>query len=434
MRIFKIIHSSAILSPSNKKILKDFVGSILRVLFLRESRILFYKYLKYEILPSFFYPPSSSLRRDKAAIWKQIVYNKNFRSPKAITYFYRDVLRVCITYRCNLSCRYCYAEGMKNSIPEDMTIKDFCKVIVWAKYNGYSHIRFMGGEPTIHPSFTEILDICCDNKMNVSLSTNNTFSSQIGARFDKFFTSAITINYVLNRLDDKQQSSFRDNLGQLNAKGIRYGFSYVIGCEDDGWMAIFEDAKLYKPAYIRVSVAIPGLSKQTSISELTSNFKLISKRLFEFQDKCRKINAPFYIYRPLMPCMFSAQDYRRLTKDSPFICYTRCPLGARGDYAAPLAVNPDLSIFPCLSVFLKGPNILSFKNKEEISIFYKQNIKKMLTEPLMKSCLTCDKRDNFLDNLDRGEKSDLKSCYKQSLCQGGCLGFKESAQSLCYVE
>lgn len=135
-----------------------------------------------------------------------------------------------------------------------------------------------------------------------------------------------------------------------------------------------------------------------------------------------------------MPCLFPAQDYRRLTKDFPFICYTRCPLGARGDYSATVVVNPDLSIFPCVSVFLKGPNILSFKNKKEISDFYKQNIKKMLTQPLMESCLTCDKRGNFMYNLDRGEKTDLKSCFKHSLCQGGCLSFKESVQSLCCAE
>lgn len=429
MRFFKTTFSS-----NNKKILISLIGSLMRVIFLRESKILFYQYLKFEILPRLFYPASSALRSKKMAIWNQIKYNKLNRSTKSIGTFFSNTLIVCITYKCNLSCRYCYVKGIGKSLSGDMASDDFLRLITWARDKGWNRIRLLGGEPTSHPGFTEMLGMCRDKKMLISLSTNNTFSSQIADKFDRSLIKWVSINYVSSSLNDKQRALFKDNLKHLCELKIPLEFSYIIGCEDDDSSEFFEDARIHKPFSARVSVAIPGLLRQTSISELTNNFKLISQRLFKFQEECLKINVPFYIYRPLMPCMFSTQEWRRLTKDFPFICYTRCPLGARGDYSATLTVNPDLSIFPCIAVFLKGPNIFTFKSKKEISDFYKQNIKRMLTQPLMKSCLTCDKRDNFLDDLDKGEKSDLKSCFKQSLCQGGCLSFRDNAQFLCCSE
>ncbi|MBM3254327.1 MAG: radical SAM protein, partial [Candidatus Omnitrophica bacterium] len=356
------------------------------------------------------------------------------RSPEATILFFRRTLMVSITYRCNLSCRYCYVKGIKNDIPTDMSLRDFLSLAVWAKDKSWNRIRFLGGEPTIHPDFAEMLDICYKNKIYVSISTNNTFSPQIGAKFNKSWMSGVLINYVLSSLDHKQKTIFRNNLEQLNAQGIPFEFSYIISHLDDNWLEIFKDAKLYRPMRIRVSVVIPGLSKQTSVSELINNFHLISYKIFEFQENCIKLNIPFYIYRPLMPCMFSRDEWQRLKGDFPFICFTRCPLGAMGDYSATVVINPDLSIFPCIAVFLKGPNIFTFKDRKGISGFYKEKIKQMLSEPLMELCKNCERHRKFTYNLAKGVNSDLNSCFDESLCQSGCLNFKEDAQSLCHME
>ena len=131
--------------------------------------------------------------------------------------------------------------------------------------------------------------------------------------------------------------------------------------------------------------------------------------------------------------MFSAKEWKRLKGAFPFICFTRCSLGARGDYSTGIVVNPDLSIFPCISVFLKGPNIFTFKDRKGISSFYKDKIKQMLSEPSMEFCETCIRHRKFISDLERDTASDLKSTFSEALCQGGCLSFKENAQSLCQL-
>jgi len=369
----------------------------------------------------------------KRAILKQIFFQRYLRGVESI-FTFKQILRVCITYRCNLICRYCYAKGIENNFSNDMNLKDFLNLVIWAKDRGWKIIRFLGGEPTIHYHFREMLDICYQNKMYVGMSTNNIFSSQIGIKLDKSWIDFFSINYVFDALDNKQKSVFRDNLKQLAVKEIPFDLSCIISNREDNWSEIFKDALHYKAMCIRASIVIPGLSKQTSISDLTCNFKLISQKIFKFQESCIKLNIPFYIYRPLMPCMFSSEEWQRLKGSFPFICYTRCPLGAKGDYSSTVVVNPDLSIFPCIAVFMKGPNVLSFKDREEISNFYKDKIKQILSEPLMDLCKTCERRRNFLYDLEKGSTSDLKSCFDENLCQGGCLSFKENAQSVCQME
>lgn len=411
--------------------IRKFIGLIYWIVFSWRGKIWLFYHLKVWTLTFWDFLKASKQKWTKRAIWRQILFQRYCRSPEVLASVFRQTLRVSITYRCNLVCRYCYANGLETNFPEDMRLEDFLHLVVWAKKRGWKYIRLLGGEPTIHPHFIEMLDICYHNKMRVSIPTNNLFSSQIGKKLDKSRIDYITLNYALEPLDNKQKLIFRDNLKQLVARKIPFELSYIISHNDDDGLEIFEDARLYRPMCIRVSIAIPGLSKQISISELVSNFKSISYKIFKFQENCIKLSIPFYIYRPLMPCMFSPKEWQRLKGSFPFICFTRCPLGAMGDYSATVVVNPDLSIFPCIAVFIKGPNIFRFKDRNEISAFYKDKIKHMLSEPLMELCKNCERRSKFLYDLKKGKDSDLRSCFNETLCQGGCLSFKQNAQSLC---
>ena len=370
----------------------------------------------------------------KKGTWRQISYQRLRRSPEVLAAVFSRTLRVCLTYKCNLDCRYCYAKGMKNDFPKDMSPKEFLELINWMKEKGWRCVRFLGGEPTFHPQFSEILDICYRNKVFFSISTNNTFPLHIGLKLDKQWLMYVTVHYVYDTLDNKRKAIFKDNLRQLSQRNIPFEISYIIGYHDNNWLEIFEMAKLYKPVVIRVSIEVPGLAKQMSSSGLVDNFRLIAKRIFDFQKNCLKQNIPFYILRPLASCMFFPKEWENLKGTFPFVCYTRCPLGAMGDYSQAVVVNPDLSVFPCIAVFLKGPNIFNFKDKKEISDFYKTRIKQMLSEPFMELCKSCEKHNKFVCSLEKGANSDLKSTYDEGICQAGCLSFNKSSQMLCCIE
>lgn len=76
-----------------------------------------------------------------------------------------------ITNKCNLSCSFC----KKSTRPlKEMSVSEFKEVI--SKIKGYTnticlHVK---GEPLLHSNLSEILNICDDNNISISLTTNGT--------------------------------------------------------------------------------------------------------------------------------------------------------------------------------------------------------------------------------------------------------------------
>ncbi len=87
--------------------------------------------------------------------------------------------QIALTYRCNLSCKNCFAKGIEDCFPKDISLDNFKKCIKWLKKEKISSVHFMGKEPTTHPKFIEIINICKEEQIFFSLSTNMTFSKKI---------------------------------------------------------------------------------------------------------------------------------------------------------------------------------------------------------------------------------------------------------------
>lgn len=421
-------------NPLIFKILYIKIGKALRAVMLREKNhrwwLTILKYMGLLFLKSIVSPLVPKLKKKIDHNFLSFRINI-LRNPASVLARRTKTLSVCITYRCNLICKYCYAKGLTNEMPMDMNIDDFNRLVIWAKANGFSIIRLLGGEVTTHPQFTEILKICYRNRMFVNLFTNNLFSPQIIPKLESFWLAGIFINYILGNLkgDTEKVRLFRRNLQQLRMRRIPFGFGYILSPQNENWLEMLKDVEVYKPRYIGISLSIPGFSKQISISEIFSEINSIPSKIFKMQENCTKLDTPFFIYRPLLLCMFSQEQWQRLRSTFPFVVFSRCPIGYRDNYATALMVNPDLSVFPCPSVFIKGPNIFSFKDRDTISQFYKEKLKPLLSKPLMDSCKNCDAHREFVSSLEEGSKS--KSSFDEGMCQGGCLDFKEEVQMPC---
>jgi hypothetical protein len=313
-----------------------------------------------------------------------------------------------------------------------MKLEAFSRLIIWAKNKGWRSITFLGGEPTIHPQFIEMLEDCYRNRMFVTIFTNCLFSFEIIPKIDTFWLQNIHIHYIPRFLNTEQMELFKENLKQLKARGLPFHFSYIIDHHEEGWIEILKDLQAYRPMYIKVSLVLPGFSQQTTASEAQDNIKCLAEKIFKMQEICMKLGIAFFVYRPIPLCMFSQEEWQRLRELFSFTAFNRCPVGYKGDYGIMTVVNPDLSIFPCPAVFIKGPNILTFRSREQISLFYRESLKRMLSLPRMESCKECSAHKKFIATLEGEVKP--KTSSGEGICQGGCLNFKEQAQSLCHVE
>ena len=76
-----------------------------------------------------------------------------------------------ITNKCNLSCSFC---KKSNRLLKEMTVTEFKEVISKIKDYTNTICLHVKGEPLLHSKLNEILNICDDNNIKVSLTTNGT--------------------------------------------------------------------------------------------------------------------------------------------------------------------------------------------------------------------------------------------------------------------
>ena len=83
----------------------------------------------------------------------------------------RNSMRVLITDKCNMNCATCFNKSLrKNTEMPVETFNDLCSYL--KNEGGIRRLKIMGGEPTIHPFFLDIVEIAKNNFESIHIFTN----------------------------------------------------------------------------------------------------------------------------------------------------------------------------------------------------------------------------------------------------------------------
>jgi MoaA/NifB/PqqE/SkfB family radical SAM enzyme len=77
-----------------------------------------------------------------------------------------------ITGKCQLTCSHCYASSSPTGTHGAMTPADWRQVITQAAVLGVRTVQFIGGEPTLHPHLTELIDQALTSGLRVEVFSN----------------------------------------------------------------------------------------------------------------------------------------------------------------------------------------------------------------------------------------------------------------------
>jgi hypothetical protein len=97
-------------------------------------------------------------------------------------------IEIDITYLCNLRCYNCNRSCRQSPTTEAMSVGQIEKFILESKQNNikWEQISLLGGEPTLHPEFMEIVNLLRDYKESFSKNTNiQVVSNGYGAKVKK---------------------------------------------------------------------------------------------------------------------------------------------------------------------------------------------------------------------------------------------------------
>lgn len=138
-----------------------------------------------------------------------------------------------LTTRCNLSCAHCFVERSGDDIPVDI-IK---RIIPAAKACQCTCIDFTGGEPTLHPAFSEILALLAENDIGFTMVSNGWNFSEIFPDISPYMGIARRIAFSLDGATEdvhdsnRAEGSFRRVMQAASVcrlKGIPFGFRFAV--------------------------------------------------------------------------------------------------------------------------------------------------------------------------------------------------------------
>lgn len=352
------------------------------------------------------------------------IRRKILRHPAVLLNTKKQTIGVCITYRCNASCEFCYAGGLQNEFPQDMSLDDFVYLIRWAKAKGWRRLLFLGGEPTIHPQFEEMLNICYSQGIPVSLSTNAFFGGRVLEKLKYPYVELVAVNYRYGDIPSIHRRQFLYNLKSLSKEKFPLLLAGILDGETDRWKKIVEMAVRLK-SIIDWCFPLPTYTRKPFEDKILSKLKASGLQILEILKTCSEKKVLCYVCRPVPACIFTPEQWQQVKKMGRYLVFTRCFHGYRGDYTINLTVNPDLSIYPCSNFFIKGPHISFFKDRASISKYYERGIvKNIMKIPPMIECSNCRLYQNYLSLIESKSNLIKKQLCDENVCQAGCAVFR----------
>jgi len=79
---------------------------------------------------------------------------------------------ILLTNVCNANCAFCFANELTQCAPAYLSISDLQARIDFLRSSGISQIRLIGGEPTLHPQFPEIIDHIKSTDLDIVIFSN----------------------------------------------------------------------------------------------------------------------------------------------------------------------------------------------------------------------------------------------------------------------
>lgn len=294
---------------------------------------------------------------------------------------------ILITNYCNQSCPFCFAgELMGTGRAREMSLVDFKKTLDFLSKNRVNNISILGGEPTLHSNFKEIINLAINKGFQIDIFTNALFSKEIGIflrekvkKINMFHINVATPAYKLQKNFKKINEFIADVSAYSNVS-----LETTIGSSDkEDLLSVFKVAEpILKDVYARIGV--DGALVNRGGFSLVKNRQIgqiilfLEKRLFDKGIKGLWLSE-------INPCMFTDDELFELKNNSKvswkgYACFSK---------NGGIDVKTDLKIIRCFGQeCLKGQNV-GGNSLEKIEDDLKEEMIKIGKKTLPIECSVC---------------------------------------------
>lgn len=306
---------------------------------------------------------------------------------------------IAITSLCNLNCQYCFTQeaykGDEKNIGH-MSVDDFKLSLGILKRSKIQQVSVLGGEPTLHPRFTEFINLILQSELEAKVFTNGIMSEEIRRFLAELPESKISIIVNINNLKDGPDAlpkSLKETLNALKRKVIP-GFNiYSKDLQLLPLLDLINSFDLQKK--VRLGLAQPCTGVENRYLPLKHYF-LVGRKVLEFAQRASNQSVKLILDCGFVPCMFGTSDFVEYGIDREI-----------GLHCDPIPdILPDGTVISCYPLF--GYDNRNISGTEDISLIresMKESQQVFKDLGIFKTCSVCSFRS-------------------KGMCSGGCTSHK----------
>ncbi|MDR1996972.1 MAG: radical SAM protein [Candidatus Margulisbacteria bacterium] len=308
-------------------------------------------------------------------------------------------MNIALTTRCNKNCSFCFARAHRQeSSPQDMALADFQRLVELALQDSPPQpLKLLGGEPTIHPQFVEMLDFLTRKNVRATLISNLLYTdARVRARLYQAALEGVIDGGLANAAEleiDNHLEIFKANFTALQEACAKHGRGYLTAgitlsrrksaAEETAYVEYL--AGNLEIACLRLSLDFQAENKK---DEFFINNKEQGEKILAIVHKCLDLRIPPSWDCKLFPCMFEPKTFQKDIIGFINSLRTGCPVDG-----APFDVFPDMSYIHCYPArILCGKNILKFSRISEAQgeiAFLKKALRGLSQHSLPDACRDC---------------------------------------------
>lgn len=280
------------------------------------------------------------------------------------------MVNLLLTEYCNNSCPYCFAKekvdlGKSKDPRKEISIENVKKLIEFLKMDNHYYIGLLGGEPTLHDKFLEILELFEKENFQITVFSNGRFDEKIRNAIIKAKHTGVLFNVNEPKFYDKETyEKIVENIAKISKyKKISIGINFFYREQDFNY--IIDLAKIANIERIRFDIAHPIVNEK-NINFPFEYYKEMGKKIISFAESASKLGITISAdCGATVWCMFDEESRKKVFSSKIDRIFNTCVDGG------PIDISPDLKVWRCfpLSKFL-NVNLLDFKSIAEIQKYF----------------------------------------------------------------
>jgi MoaA/NifB/PqqE/SkfB family radical SAM enzyme len=226
---------------------------------------------------------------------------------------------------CNMHCPYCFSKDFLQGAESDdafISQAEFAKRLDFLETSGMDEVRFIGGEPSLHPRFADLLRQAGERFAKIVVFSHGILNDAALAALTELPAERLTV--MVNMATSEINGSLNDAKTALRQRALtqlqgRCLVAYTISGPDfnaDALLPIILEHHCRKE--IRLGLAQPMLSGQNVFLH-PKQYPFVGRRIVQFALRAASLGVRVEFDCGFVRCMFSQKDFDTLRSTGAYV-------------------------------------------------------------------------------------------------------------------